>query len=55
MESKTKTEISKNRKENYIIVSREFNAPIAHVWCAYTESERLAFKNYQIRCMLKSL
>jgi uncharacterized protein YndB with AHSA1/START domain len=41
MENKNKTQISKDFKEKSILVSRRFNAPLANVWCAYTESELL--------------
>jgi uncharacterized protein YndB with AHSA1/START domain len=39
--SNTKTNIVKDLKEKSILVSREFNAPLALVWRAYTESELL--------------
>ena len=42
MESKNKTKIAKDFKEKSILISREFNAPLANVWRAYTESELLA-------------
>jgi len=41
MSSNKKAEIVKNLKEKSILVSREFNAPLANVWRAYTESEVL--------------
>jgi uncharacterized protein YndB with AHSA1/START domain len=37
----TKTNIVKNLKEKSILVSRTFNAPVALIWRAYTESELL--------------
>ena len=42
MENQNKTQISKDFKEKSILVSRRFNAPLANVWRAYTESELLA-------------
>ena len=41
MTSNSKTRISKNLDEKTILVSRVFNAPLAAVWRAYTESEIL--------------
>ena len=41
MESKNKTQIAKDFEKKSILVSREFNAPLATVWRAYTESELL--------------
>jgi uncharacterized protein YndB with AHSA1/START domain len=35
------TQVVKNLKEKSILVSREFNAPVALVWRAFTESEIL--------------
>jgi len=35
--STNKTKIAKDFKEKSILVSREFNAPLANVWRAYTE------------------
>lgn len=37
----TKTEVAKDFQEKSIVVSREFNAPVADVWRAFTESELL--------------
>jgi len=39
--SSNKTEVVKDLKERSILVSREFNAPLADVWRAFTESELL--------------
>lgn len=39
--SNNKTQVVKDLKEKSILVSREFNAPLAKVWRAYTESELL--------------
>jgi uncharacterized protein YndB with AHSA1/START domain len=39
--SSNKTHVEKNLKERSILVSREFNAPLADVWRAYTDSELL--------------
>ncbi len=41
METKNKTLVVKDFKERSILISREFNAPLANVWRAYTESELL--------------
>lgn len=41
METKNQTQIVKDFNERSIVVSREFNAPVANVWRAYTESELL--------------
>ena len=41
MTSNQKTRVSKNLDEKSILVSRIFNAPLAAVWRAYTESEIL--------------
>jgi len=38
---KNKTQLTKDLNEKSILVSREFNAPLADVWRAYTESELL--------------
>jgi uncharacterized protein YndB with AHSA1/START domain len=37
----TKTEVAKDFQDKSIVVSREFNAPVADVWRAFTESELL--------------
>jgi uncharacterized protein YndB with AHSA1/START domain len=42
MEITNKIHIVKDFKEKSIIVSREFSAPLAHVWQAFTTSELLA-------------
>lgn len=39
--STNKTHVVKDLKERSILVSREFNAPLADVWRAFTESELL--------------
>ncbi|MBA2745862.1 MAG: hypothetical protein H0U44_06530 [Flavisolibacter sp.] len=36
-----KTEVKKDFKEKSVLVSREFEAPVADVWRAFTESELL--------------
>ncbi len=41
METKNQTQVVKDFKERSILVSREFKAPLASVWRAYTESELL--------------
>jgi len=41
MENNNKTQVVKDFKEKFIQVSREFNAPLADVWRAFTESELL--------------
>jgi uncharacterized protein YndB with AHSA1/START domain len=41
METKNKTRIVKDFTEKSILVSREFDAPLANVWRAYTHSEIL--------------
>lgn len=41
METKNKTQIIKDIKEKSILISREFDAPLANVWRAFTESELL--------------
>lgn len=41
METKNQTQIVKDFNERSIVVSREFAAPLAKVWRAYTESELL--------------
>lgn len=41
MSNQNKTSVSKNLKERSVTVSREFDAPLAHVWRAYTEKELL--------------
>jgi uncharacterized protein YndB with AHSA1/START domain len=41
MESNNKTQVVKDLKEKSILVSREFNAPLATVWRSFTESELL--------------
>jgi uncharacterized protein YndB with AHSA1/START domain len=41
MSTENKTKVLKNLKEKSILVSREFHAPLAHVWRAYTERELL--------------
>ena len=41
MENNNKTIVVKNLDEKSILISREFNAPLANVWRAYTESELL--------------
>jgi len=41
METRNQTEIVKDFNERSIVVSREFKAPLATVWRAYTESELL--------------
>ena len=41
METKNKTQVVKDFKKKSILISREFNAPVANVWRAYTESELL--------------
>lgn len=42
METKNKTQVVKDFEAKSILISREFNAPIASVWRAYTESELLS-------------
>ena len=39
--SNNKTQVTKNLNEKSILVTREFNAPLADVWRAYTESALL--------------
>lgn len=39
--SNSKTQVVKDLKEKTILVSREFNAPVANVWRCYTESDLL--------------
>lgn len=39
--SNNTTQVAKNLNEKSITVTREFNAPLANVWRAYTESELL--------------
>lgn len=39
--SENKTQVVKDIKEKSILVSREFNAPVANVWRCYTEPELL--------------
>ena len=39
--SNNKTQVIKDIKEKSILVSREFNTPLANVWRAFTESELL--------------
>jgi uncharacterized protein YndB with AHSA1/START domain len=39
--STNKTQIAKDFKQKSITVSREFDAPLASVWRAYTETELL--------------
>ena len=39
--STNKTNIAKDFQEKSIVVSREFNAPLAEVWRAFTESDLL--------------
>ena len=41
MENSNKTQVVKDFNEKSVLVSREFSAPIALVWRAYTESELL--------------
>jgi uncharacterized protein YndB with AHSA1/START domain len=41
MENNNKTQVVKDLKEKSILVSREFNAPLATVWRSFTESELL--------------
>lgn len=41
MSSQNKSQVVKDFKEKSILVAREFNAPLARVWRAYTESELL--------------
>jgi uncharacterized protein YndB with AHSA1/START domain len=41
MNSNSKTQVEKDFKEKSFLVSREFNAPLALVWRAYTESKLL--------------
>lgn len=41
MITKNKTQVSKDLKQRSILISREFNAPLASVWRAYTEKELL--------------
>lgn len=41
MITKNKTQVSKDLQQRSILVSREFNAPLANVWRAYTEKELL--------------
>ncbi|MEJ6981532.1 SRPBCC domain-containing protein [Pedobacter sp. P351] len=41
METKNKTLVVKDFNEKSILVSREFNAPLAKVWRAYTDRELL--------------
>ncbi len=41
MNSTNKTQVSKNLEEKSILVSRTFDAPLASVWRAFTESELL--------------
>ena len=41
MTTNHKTQVIKNLQEKSILVSRTFNAPLANVWRAYTESEFL--------------
>lgn len=41
MTTTSKTNVLKDFKERSVLVSREFNAPLANVWRAYTESELL--------------
>lgn len=41
MSETSKTKVVKDFKEKSVLVSREFNAPLANVWRAYTESEIL--------------
>lgn len=41
MSTNHKTQVIKNLQEKSILVSRRFNAPLAIVWRAYTESEFL--------------
>lgn len=39
--SNNKTNITKDFQEKSIVLTREFNAPLAHVWRAFTEKELL--------------
>lgn len=41
MITKNKTQVLKDLKQRSILISREFNAPLASVWRAYTEKELL--------------
>jgi len=41
MNSNSKTQVVKDLKEKSFLVAREFNAPLALVWRAYTESKLL--------------
>ena len=41
MTTNHKTQVIKNLQEKSILVSRTFNAPLANVWRAYTESKFL--------------
>jgi uncharacterized protein YndB with AHSA1/START domain len=41
MSTTSKTQVIKDFKERSVLVSREFNAPLATVWRAYTDSEIL--------------
>lgn len=41
MESTNRTQVTKNLKENSILVSRGFNAPIEKVWQAFTDNKIL--------------
>lgn len=41
MSNQNKTMVTKNLKERSVTVTREFDAPLAHVWRAYTEKELL--------------
>ena len=41
MSKENKTHVTKDMKEKSILISRNFNAPLADVWRAYTESDLL--------------
>lgn len=41
MITKNKTEVTKDFKQKSILITREFNAPVAMVWRAFTEKELL--------------
>jgi uncharacterized protein YndB with AHSA1/START domain len=41
MNTQSKTQVIKDLKEKSVLVTREFNAPLANVWRAFTESKLL--------------
>ena len=41
MENTNMTQVTKDQKENSILVSRVFNAPLEKVWQAHTDSQVL--------------